>query len=325
MEKNIEAVQGLNTEEKAAHTHTHMEIPDRDADGNITVKKAQEVFGAYSQLKSITKVKEDLTDSISKVTGDSDVSDKLHDLVSAMTPDEIKALDDAAVDAIYTTDEGSFDLAGVDSVEMRRDFLVYLRETRIAEDQIDAEMKKLEEYMVESRGELDELIAEYGDLSTFMYQELVKRYEEADGIVKENLGRLVEAYDQSYTLENVVATLNQFGTKNIIGDFKHRGTDLYKKYKANMKKINIQADIADFAGMEVRHLEEKYHPYVDLFAFTIIRIYAYKKELTPADGVFVSQLAVNLKSLYSDTFGSEEKKEQFLSSIRKVLDLIIGE
>jgi hypothetical protein len=53
-------------------------------------------------------------------------------------------------------------------------------------------------------------------------------------------------------------------------------------------------------------------------------MYAYKKDATAnIDGVFLSQLAVNLKSLYSDAFGDVEKKETFKAGIRRVLDLFI--
>jgi hypothetical protein len=292
---------------------------------SMTLEKATQLFTAYDKMNALKKVREDMKSQRAQVVGGNvEISDKLSALIAAIDPEVIKELPDGAVDEIYGDIEIALEMDEKTRKEFKRDFLVYLRETDIANAAFEEEAGTLETAIAENQAELNELIKEFGDLSSFMRTKLKSEYDAAEGHRKETLGSILEAYDDSYTLNRVVSHYEKFGTQNTVSDYYHRADNVFERYVKVIKGLNFKTDLTSFNNLEVNFLEEKYQVHSNLFLFAVIKMYAYKKDATAnIDGVFLSQLAVNLKSLYSDAFGDVEKKETFKAGIRRVLDLFI--
>jgi len=294
----------------------------------VTVEQARNILGAHEQINLINTMRDEMKKNKLQVLGNDDLAQKISDKISHLNPAAIAALTDEQVREFYTDENGEmeFDLEmtkGHSEIEFKRDFLVYLRETDIADKSFDEQMDTLQASIKEYQDELNTLLSDYGDLSAFMRSKLQEEYDAAAPERKEKLLLIMDAYDDSYTLDRVLEHFQKFG-RNVLNDYKHRPDALYKKFVKATKELKLKADFSAFNNVEKNFLEEKYQQYPNLFMFLVIKMYAQKKDLTNnVDGVFLSQVAVNLKSLYANSFGSEEKKQGFLNAIRKVLDLFV--
>lgn len=264
------------------------------------------------------------------MVGDENIAAKLSSMVANLEPQQIRELSDEAVNEIYKDENGEIEFAvkmdKTRTAEFKRDFLVFLRESDIADETFEKELVILEEAIKENNEELQMLLKDFGDLSAFMRTKLQKEFEAANGDRKEKLTKIIEAFDDAYTLNRVYDHYKEFGTRNTISDSHHRALDVYNRYMKVISKINFKTDLTSFNNLEKNFLEEKYHAESNLFLFAVIKMIGYKKDASAdIEGVFLSQLAVNVKALYTDSFASEEKKEQFKASIRRVLDLFLGE
>jgi hypothetical protein len=297
----------------------------------VTTEKATHLFNTYTQIGAVKKMREEIKSQQLSVLGDDDAATKLSEMIAALSVEDIRELTDEAIEEIYNLDgtgsiEISLDLKGKREVEFKRDFLVYMKESETANAALDQQLDAMEKELDEHQAQFKELVGEFGDLSTYMRTKLQDEYDAAEGPKKEKLAGVIEAYDDATTLNRVIEHYQNYSTGNTITDYFGRAEVVFKKYVKVIEKLHFHTDLTDFNNLETNLLEEKYHKYPNLFIFSIIKMYAYKKDATRTeDGVFLSQLAVNLKSLYADTFATEEKKEQFKDSIRKVLDLFLGE
>lgn len=297
----------------------------------FTPEKAAQLFSAFEGVKTISKIREEMVANKTKVVGDEEVADKLSAMIAGLTPNAIRELSKEAIEEIYNLDgEGTIELdlslTPEKEIEFKRDFLVYLRESDLTNELFETQMKELEEVIQKEQEELNKFLGEFGDLSTFMRQNLQKEYDVAEGEKKERLAGVIAAYDEAYTLDRIVDHYKEYGAGTLVTDYKHRSLDIFTRYMNNVKKIDFSTDLTKFNNIEPTFLPEKYHQYPNLFLFAVIKMYYYKKNPTKqSDGVFLSQLAVNLKSLFADTFAAEEKKELFVNSIQRVLDVIYAE
>jgi hypothetical protein len=302
-----------------------------DASDAITMEKATKLFNSYDQINNIKKMREEMRVNTLNVVGDEDAAAKLSTLISGLTPEEVRELSDAAVEELYNLDgegsiEISLDFTKDREIEFKRDFLVYLRETDIANESIDTDLDALETEIKADEAQLKQLLEDFGDLSSFMRSKLQQEFDAAEGDRKDKLAVVIEAYDDSLTLNRVIAHYEKYGTRTTVTDYYHRADAVFAKYVKTVKQLNFRTDLTHFNNLETNLLAEKYHKHPNMFIFAIIKMFAYKKDAARnEDGVFLSQLAVNLKSLYSNSFASEEQRETFKSAIEKVLDLFVGE
>jgi hypothetical protein len=319
---SLEAIQKQKEEEI-------IPVEQRDQEA---ITKATKLFSAYDYMNNVKKMREEMRQKSVSVLGDNDLGEKLTQMVAALSPDQIKKLSDSAVLEVYKLEgENEIEVAldfdnKAREIEFKRDFLVYLRESQIANASIDEDLAKLEGEIAADQQELDSLIKDFGDLSTYMRNQLQTQYDAAEGDRKEKLGVVITAYDDSYTLNRVFDHYSKFGTKNTVSDYYTRADSIFTKYVKVIKSLNFRTDLTQFNNLETRLGDDKYGAIPNLFLFSVIKMFAYKKDsVKNEDGVFLSQLAVNLKSLYTDSFADVEKKEAFVTGIKRVLDLFLGE
>lgn len=308
----------------------NLELVQEENQEEINVEKATQIFGAIDNINAIKKMREGMKQQRIDMVGDENIAAKLSSMVANLEPQQIRELSDEAVNEIYKDENGEIEFAvkmdKTRTAEFKRDFLVFLRESDIADETFEKELVILEEAIKENNEELQMLLKDFGDLSAFMRTKLQKEFEAANGDRKEKLTKIIEAFDDAYTLNRVYDHYKEFGTRNTISDSHHRALDVYNRYMKVISKINFKTDLTSFNNLEKNFLEEKYHAESNLFLFAVIKMIGYKKDASAdIEGVFLSQLAVNVKALYTDSFASEEKKEQFKASIRRVLDLFLGE
>ena len=292
----------------------------------ISLQEATKLFNNVDQINVVKKLREEMNKQRTGVLGEDTVK-KLSERISNLTPEDLKKMDEEEINNLYKFEDGEIEVAlefkdKNKEIEFKRDYLVYLRETDIALKQIDGELDKLEAEIKEEEDKIKSLLSEFGDLSTFMRSKLQEEYDSSDGERKEKIGKVIEAFDDSYTLNRVYEYYTKYSTSNTIDDYYRRAEQVFNKFMKAIKKVGLKTDLTSFNNLELKFLDEKYHKYPNLFLFSVIKMFSYKRDtITREDGVFLSQLAVNLKSLYADSFKDPEKKQLFINSISKVLDL----
>lgn len=292
----------------------------------ISLQEATKLFNNVDQINVVKKLREEMNKQRTGVLGEDTVK-KLSERISNLTPDDLKKMDEEEINNLYKFEDGEIEVAlefkdKNKEIEFKRDYLVYLRETDIALKQIDEELDKLETEIKEEEDKIKSLLSEFGDLSTFMRAKLQEEYDSSEGERKEKIGKVIEAFDDSYTLNRVYEYCTNYSTGNTIDDYYRRSDQVFNKFMKAIKKVGLKTDLTSFNNLELKFLDEKYHKYPNLFLFSVIKMFSYKRDtITREDGVFLSQLAVNLKSLYADSFKDPEKKDLFIKSISRVLDL----
>lgn len=293
--------------------------------------KATVLLNTFEQVNSIKHLREELNAKRLDFFTEDKVS-RLEDRIKYLVPEQLKEFTPEAIDHIYTFDDETleFDVKFETEerrIEFKRDFLVYLVESAHATLEIDKQIDQLEKTLDDSKEEVKELLSQYADLSDYIRSTLVDELETAKTEERRTkVTRMIEAFDDATTLDRVYAQYNQFGTKTTVSDYFHRSTDVYTRYLKIMKKIDFRTDLTRFDNLETKFLPEKYHALNNIFVFAIIKMMSHKKSATRDDeGTFLTQLAVNLKYLYADSFSKPEQKELFISSITRVLDLFLEE
>lgn len=292
----------------------------------ISLQDATKLFNSVDQINVVKKLREEMNKQRTGVLGEDTVK-KLSERISNLTPEDLKKMDEEEINNLYKFEDGEIEVAlefkdKNKEIEFKRDYLVYLRETDIALKQIDEELDKLETEIKEEEDKIKSLLSEFGDLSTFMRSKLQEEYDSSEGERKEKIGKVIEAFDDSYTLNRVYEYYTNYSTSNTIDDYYRRADQVFNKFMKAIKKVGLKTDLTSFNNLELKFLDEKYHKYPNLFLFSVIKMFSYKRDtITREDGVFLSQLAVNLKSLYADSFKDPEKKDLFIKSISRVLDL----
>ena len=303
----------------------------QDNNSTFDIDKARKLFGIQESLQAIDVVRKDIISRRLSVLGNEEVSQKLDEKLSAYTIEQIKNLTEDEISSIYQLEDGEMEIT-IDfngdkgrEFEFKRDFLIFMKESSAAMEEIDKEVERLEKMLEENQEEFNKLVAEFGNLSGYIQATLQEKYETATGEEKEKIGTMLKAYEHALTLENIYEHYTKFSTENTISDLYHRADAVYAKYTDVRKQLKVRTDIAQFDNLELKFLEEKYHKHPNILLFAIMKYIAYKKDKANrrADGIFLAQLGLNLKSLYTNSFEDEETKEKFLQGARKVLDLFV--
>lgn len=298
---------------------------------DVTLDDAIKILNAKSKIQDMIAVEKNIKEQQLKVIKDEEIVDKLQDKIKDMHVEMIKNLSADKIKEIYTIDGNELDLDMVFKTDDQRtnflkDYLIYLKESSQALAEIDKATIQLDNEMKEYDKELEQIISEFGDINKCIKTKLEKDIADApDEIVKNKRIKMLQNYNDGFELNNIYKLYASLNIKNTIKDYFSKDTSaaLYGKYLSVVKKLNIRTDITLFDNLEIKFLPEKYHKYPNLFLFSIIRYAAYRKDVANKheDGVFLAQLMINIKYLFSDGFSSADDKSAFISNIEKTLDL----
>lgn len=310
------------------------EVLNETVQTNNEVKKPEnnlEVLAKTAQLldniKTGKEMKEKTRNQLKSVIKEEEFLDKINAAVEGKTEDEINKLSlEELNEMLCITDE--HDTMGIkfesveEEINFKKGFLVYCATTLEHNKKIDAAMDQYEKDLQEFNVEFDELMKSTNDMSGFLIAELEKNLANAtDETQKAKIVTSIAAIEDSFELERIYNTFKDLKPNNTLNDYFNRSEEVYKKYQSVIKPLNISTDITKLAGLEKAILPEKYHVYQNLFLFLVIKHYAYKSSIVKAnDGVFLTQLLVNVKGLLLGNL-PEAKKEKLIANVTRVLDL----
>lgn len=286
--------------------------------------KILKMVNLNDQLKDLEKSKDFINESRNKL-----MTKEENDIVDVIIENKsLEEIEKMAEKEVLKAFDNEFDedktLSNEDKKDanMKREFIIYCKKSKDTFDKIDEESAKLnEEYKALVKEFNEEIDAQ--NLDQLLLDNLQKRYdEEKNEVNKKKLENIIDSLNNAINLNNIKRYMIGRNTKNIVRDFTDDKTSqsIYKKYLSAMKSLNLTTDLSKFADLEKKFLPEEYHDKNNFFIYTIIRYISYKKDSVNriTDGVFISQLSINLKDLYRGNM-REERKELFLENIKHIL------
>lgn len=96
------------------------------------------------------------------------------------------------------------------------------------------------------------------------------------------------------------------------------------KFKNKIKKYGYNTDIyLRFFDIEENFLDEKYHPFNNLFLFIYMRYVGYSDPYNKDDGLYVRSITGNIANLIYHRFDTTDSEKEFIKFIELVLDKFI--
>lgn len=306
-------------------------------DKSETLAELGKIGSVHNQLRSLQQQQQIQQANVRAIVTDFDtVLEKVRDKSQL----ELEALTDEEVNALYTDENGEEiqmnlpkKVSEKEIIDLKKDFLIYMINTEKVHKQIDEEKVKLQEALDEFQEENRAIHDQYnGNIAAYVRTLLGEQYNELeDGARKDAIKIILDAFDDASELTRIIDTYKSLpDITNTVSDFIHNYENIAKKFHRNCKEIGIAVDLSSFTNFEGRLLEEKYHKHPNLFVFLIIKWFARKKNINKADGVFLTQLASELRQLYlnigNDAATEAELAhfEKFKNSARELLDVVYG-
>ena len=149
---------------------------------------------------------------------------------------------------------------------------------------------------------------------------------ETDEISKKKIMKLINTMEQSLDFSFLFKRFEKYGEKEVL-DIKNaffddkKGSYHISRYENKIKKFGYNPDIYKrYFNIEEDFLDEKYHPFNNLFLYIYIKMVAYSDPYNNADGMFVRSLTAGLANLIYHRFSSTESEDKFKEIISSVLD-----
>ncbi len=148
-----------------------------------------------------------------------------------------------------------------------------------------------------------------------------------DEAVKDALGKAIAAVKSLNSMDYIFKRLTGDGSdkevKTIASNFfeYHGSTYVVNKYNKKATKIGIGGDLyLRCLNIETRFLDETYHPFNNLFLFSMIRLIAYIDVYNKDDVMFAKNTMRMLLRLINHAFPTTESENAFLNVIKTYLD-----
>ena len=306
-----------------------------DSDNFIDESNADafKLLSLKSKVNDINSVMENITNEQSKLVDDDDFS-FIDKRIESLSEEDIKKLDNKAIDDILTDDDGCMLAFTIDFgkdvnalYKFKKEFLILRKQSLETFAKFDEELAKINAEIAESQEEFERFSKEFGNVSNLIRSTLVNKLENADTDRKKELfEKLITSFDNAITLDNVKAYCKSYRGNSVISDYRDdkKAQYIYRRYLKVVEKLNINTKLTTFTNLEKRFLDNEYHRRPNIFVFAVIHYISswHNKEFTKADGLFVTQFAVNLKNLYYNKFDDVNDKNTFINNIESVIKII---
>lgn len=318
-----------------------------------TIEEMSRLHRVNTQIEKIESDKERLREhSKSLIKGD-DYDELTERILAVGSEQAILAMTEEDINKLYTNSNGEvveFNVpaknakkAQEEMIALRKDYAVFVFNTETQMKKLDDAKVELEEEIVKSNQEVKELFESAGGNVTNYTKKIITgtiaELEAKPSLTEEEIIQLERlklakySLEDAINLEKVLNYVRRYDSRNIVNDYKRRSDEIGRKYANAIKKINLRLDFTSLKNVEIKFLDERFHKYPDLFTFIVMRMVANDKNLNSFDGIFLSQLAFEMRQLFilDENKSSEEdlvKGHTLVGNITKVLEVIynnIGE
>lgn len=293
-------------------------------------KKAMGYLQIQNRKDELNDLKKTMIEQQKKLLNDDGASILLDEKIKDLTSEDIRRLTDEEIENIYTKDDNTNIKLAFNSVkkevEFKRDFLLYKKLCMESFKEIDETIEKFDKEIQKDIEEFNETIKKYGDLNKFIRSHLEDKIKNCSEENKSKYEEMLKNFDNGFNLNNIIDFCRSISPKKILNEYKYKSDLIFEQFMKTVKKLNFSNfNITNVhENIESKFLPEEYNKYPNLFIFCIFKYIAYKRfdPQQSKEGIFLSQLNLNLKKLTTNKF-TEEEKNEFLNNIKKVLDLFL--
>ena len=250
-----------------------------------------------------------------------------------MSDDELLAFNNYAENCYYVA-EPDFE-SKEDLVEYVRSVLVYLVQSYEFSNEMDKQIKELDELTKETNDaikeyygfdKLDPSITSIDIIEKAITDALVKAQELGDEEKYNNILQSQKTFNETFTLDRIKELYKTLDPENLKQDAKtDRSVTIYKNYVKVQQKLGSRYDLVQVSDLEKRFLPEEYHELNNLFIIAVIKYISKSMKdgyYSSDTAFFVSQLTTNLFMLHLNKI-PENYKELLLTNIKEFLDMVM--
>lgn len=152
---------------------------------------------------------------------------------------------------------------------------------------------------------------------------------EQDPVKRREMIEMIEAIESTQTFSFIYTRFKEYGNKelnNINRKFfnDREGSYIIDRFKKKIVKFGFNENLYKyFFNIEENFLDEKYHPFNNLFLFIIMRHIAYSDPYNKIDKMQVQSIYSAMANLIYHKFERQEKEFEFIKFIESILDLFI--
>ena len=335
-EKMKASSDGDNTSKEATNVESFDpgKLPEETVEAEVTEEQKENIQASVIPFKPIENSgnnSDEVQKSLEEIQEEEEkIKEKMKELVLSFIKSKLETSFDEVKEGIvspsYVEDpELSKEEEKANIIEDFEDMLSLIESEKSLDEikgQLDDEASELVDYLNSE---------EYYDKKMDKNEERKKELEElekVEGRVR-NIRRIKELrqkiavvdgqWDFSFMKENKKVTVQN--TVDVFFDGRRSGY-IMQRYYDKCHQINLNADVFRyFMNIEEDNLEEKYHPFNNLFLFHCIRYMSYLD--TEYNDIQFRTIVGSLTKLVYDSFPREEYKETFLNTIRTYLDKFI--
>lgn len=297
-----------------------------------------EILNNKAQIQEMSNALNKMKDDKERVLdGNDELSKKLDEYVRSIESiEDIKKLSLTEVQEIFTIDGEIVELNIEDeagnkvldferSIQFKKDFLEYVYESDVVSEKYRDVMNEAQDELVEYDEKLGNMLESYGSIPKMIRLKMVNNLETVPEDQKEKVETQIKYFDYGLNLNNVEDYVNSLKGKNILYDYSNIKNSLKIKNKAikRIEILDLKEEITKFSGLEAKFLPMDYQKRKDIFLFTILH-YISSWDIHDSNtnnGIFLSHFMLNLKDLFFDKFENEEVKDEFLDSIKRIMDI----
>lgn len=288
------------------------------------------------QMKELVTMRDELVGKRAQYVPE-DMVDAYVEKMSKVTLKDLEAMSFEEMLEFNKIDEESVLLAipefdtEEEAFEYVKSMLMFFKRTDDFVEETDKMLDELNDIMKDSNKAINELLLDKGDkniihhLRDKLSDAVVKAKESKDPKRIQKAIDSMEAFEDSFKLDRLKELYRRIGSENIKDDATKRAEELYNRYRRATKELGLSADLIKIRDLEVTHLSEEYDEMNNLFVFICMKYIGGLTKTRGAarhiDGLFASQLTVNLNLLMNDGLPDEEK-EMLLKNIKELLDIV---
>ena len=149
---------------------------------------------------------------------------------------------------------------------------------------------------------------------------------ETDEVKKANMKRMISSMEQADNMEFIFTRFYNDAVKEsdsvLVAFFDdRRGSYVIDRYKKKVSKFGFDPKLYKyFFNIEENFLDEKYHPFNNLFLFYYMRFIAYADPYDKTDKLFVQSVTSALANMIYHRFNSKTEEQKFIHVIEKFED-----
>lgn len=287
-----------------------------------------------SKASDINKYVENISNAQKSLVNEDTEFEYIDTVLESLTEEQINEMSTSEIDKLLVDSEGNqlhFTIDFSDDhkafAKFKKEFLILRKQSNETLKKFDEELAKINKEIADSQDEFDQLVKQFGNVSTLIRTKLNERLEAADTDSKRALiQKLITSFEYGFNLDNIKEYCKSYRGNSIIGDYRDdkRAKYIYRRYLKVINDFNIKTNLTAFKKLENKFLPEEYQNRPNIFVFAVIHYISswHNKNYTKADGLFITQFTVNLKNLYYDKFDTVEEKEQFIAHIKEIIDII---